>query len=72
MLRRRSFQIIENPLIGRPVGSFGISEGNTNTREEKKKNSQNSHFTTVASGKVAQRLASDTSEQGLGREAPAA
>ena len=71
MLRRRSFQIIENPLIGGSVGNFGISEGNTNMREKKKK-TQNTHLTTVASGKVAQRLASDTSEQGLGREARAA
>ena len=51
-------------------GSSGISEGNITRREKKKKkNPQNTHLSTTASGEVAQTLRSTTSEWGLGREA---
>ena len=66
--RRRSFQTVENPITGRSVGSFGISEGNI-TRRGKKKNPENRCLTTTASGDVAQKPASTTSEWGLDREA---
>ena len=37
VVRIRSFHTVGNPLIGRSVGSFGISEGNVAGRKKKKK-----------------------------------
>ena len=71
--RRRSFRTAGNPLTGRPVRSFEISEGNTTGRGKKKaRNPQNMRLTTTPSGEVAQTLSSTTSERGLDREAQAA
>ena len=56
------------------MGSFGDSEGDITRREKKKENPQNTHLTanTSREGEVAQMLASNISELGLGREARAA
>ena len=70
-MRIRSFHTVGNPLIGRSVGSFGISEGNVAGRKKKKKNPQNknSFLTATASREVAQVLEFATSDWGLDREA---
>ena len=55
------------------MGSFGISEGNTNGGKNiNKLNPQIMGLTTAPSREVAQMLVSATSEQGLGKEAQAA
>ena len=78
MCRRRSFHTVGNPLTGRSVGSFGISEGNitrrthTHTHTHTRTHTQNMHLTAASSGKVAQTLASTTNKCGLDREAQAA
>ena len=53
------------------MGSFRISEGNI-TRRGKKKKTHNTCLTTTPRGKVAQTLASTTSECGLNTEVRAA
>ena len=69
-MRIRSFHTVGNPLIGRSVGSFGISEGNVAGREKKKNpQNKNSFLTATASGEVAQVLEFATSDWGLDREA---
>ena len=67
----RSCQTAGNPLTGRSVGSFGISDGNI-TRREKKPNTQYSRLTATPSGEVVQMLTSDTSDERLDREVRAA
>ena len=64
------FQTEGNPLIGRSVGSLGISEGNISRKKKKKTTPQNRLLTTTPS-EVAQMLAAATSELGLDREARA-
>ena len=63
--------MVENPLIGVPVVSFGIRVGNIARREKKKKQNkkQNVRLTTNTSRdrEMAQTLASTTREWGLGR-----
>ena len=72
--RRRSFQTVGNPLTGRSMVSFGISEDNITRREKRKekKNPQKTCLTATASREVAQMLMSAISEKGLNREAQAA
>ena len=69
----RCFQTPGNPLTGRSVGSFGVSEGNITGREKKKKkNPQITCLTATPSGEIAQKLVSATSKRGLNREVRAA
>ena len=66
-LWRRSFQITGNPVTGRSVGSFGISEGNiTRKRKKKKKSPQIMCLTTTPRGEVDQTLESVTGGAGQG------
>ena len=69
---RGSFQTPGNPLTGRSVGSFGISEGNITGRKNKFKNPQIMCLTATPSGEVTQTLAPATSKRGLNKEARAA
>ena len=65
--RGRSFQTAGNPLPGRSVGSFGVSEGNIT--QGRGGNTQSRCLTATVNRGAAQMLASATSERRLGREA---
>ena len=71
VLKEKKFPHSRKPSHRRVCGEFWNLRGQHN-QERKKKNTQNTHLTPTASGKVAQMLVSATSKWGLGREAQAA
>ena len=71
VVKEEKFPNTGNPLTGRSVGTFGISEGNI-TWIKRKKKTQIMRLTATPRGEVAQMLVPTSSEQGLNREVWAA